>query len=63
MTGGVMRSLLRSLGGRVLTAVCVVVLLVVVVTVALPAVLGLHRFVITGGSMTGSIPRGSSTRG
>lgn len=49
----------RSLAGRLLTFACAVVLVGVLATVAVPALLGLQRFVITGGSMTGSIPKGS----
>lgn len=44
---------------RVVTAVCLVVLALVVVVLILPAVLGLQRYVITGASMTGAIPKGS----
>lgn len=54
-----MRRVLHSLAGRLLTLACAVVLATVVAAVAVPALLGLQRFVITGGSMTGSIPRGS----
>lgn len=49
----------RRLAGRLLTVVCATVLVAVLATVAVPALLGLQRFVITGGSMTGSIPKGS----
>jgi signal peptidase I len=41
------------------TGVCLAVCGAVIVAILLPAALGLQRYVITGGSMTGSIPRGS----
>jgi signal peptidase I len=41
------------------TVVCVAVCALVVLVVLLPAALGLQRYVITGGSMTGTIDRGS----
>jgi signal peptidase len=41
------------------TALCVAASVVVVLVVLVPAVLGLQRYVITGGSMTGTIARGS----
>ena len=50
---------MRRLLGKLLTALCALTLVVVVATIAVPALLGLERFVITGGSMTGSIPKGS----
>jgi signal peptidase I len=49
----------KSLGGKLLTAVCAAALLAVVAFVLLPGLLGLQRFVITGGSMTGTIPKGA----
>lgn len=42
-----------------LTAVCLAVMLLAVGVLLVPALLGYQRYVITGGSMTGSIPRGS----
>lgn len=42
-----------------LTAVCLGAMLVAVVGLLVPALLGYQRYVITGGSMTGSIPKGS----
>lgn len=44
---------------RLVTAVCVVTLLLVVAVMLVPALLGLQRYVIVGGSMTGAIPKGS----
>ena len=41
------------------TALCVAAAALVVFVVLLPAVLGLERYVITGGSMTGTIPKGA----
>jgi signal peptidase len=41
------------------TMLCVAVSLLVVVVMLVPATLGLQRYVITGGSMTGTIDRGS----
>ena len=49
----------KRLGGRLLTAVCAAALIAVVAFVLLPGLLGLQRFVITGGSMTGTIPKGA----
>jgi signal peptidase I len=49
----------RRLGGKLLTALCAAALLAVVALVLLPGLLGLQRFVITGGSMTGTIPKGA----
>jgi signal peptidase len=45
--------------GRLVTAACVAALVFVVGAILLPSVLGLQRYVITGGSMTGSIPKGA----
>jgi signal peptidase I len=44
---------------RLVTAACVAALALVVVVLIVPAVLGLQRYVITGGSMTGAISKGS----
>jgi signal peptidase I len=41
------------------TMLCAAGLLFVVFTILVPAVLGLQRYVITGGSMTGAIPKGA----
>jgi signal peptidase len=45
--------------GRLLTALCVAALVFVVAAVLVPGLLGLQRYVITGGSMTGTIPKGA----
>ncbi len=50
---------MKRLLSRLSTVVCAAALLFVVAAVVLPPVLGLQRFVITGGSMTGTIPKGS----
>jgi signal peptidase I len=44
---------------RIITTVCLVVLGLVVVVLFVPASLGYQRYVITGGSMTGTIDKGS----
>jgi signal peptidase len=44
---------------RVVTILCVTALLFVVLAIVVPALLGLQRYVITGGSMTGTIAKGS----
>jgi signal peptidase I len=49
----------KRLAGKLLTALCAAALLVVVALVLVPGLLGLQRFVITGGSMTGTIPKGA----
>ena len=49
----------KRLGGKLLTALCAVALIAVVGFVLIPGLLGLQRFVITGGSMTGTIPKGA----
>jgi signal peptidase I len=43
----------------VFSVACVAVCALVILVILLPAALGLQRYVITGGSMTGSIGRGS----
>lgn len=43
----------------VVTVLCVIVFVIVAGVILLPALFGLQRYVITGGSMTGTIPRGS----
>ncbi len=50
---------MRRLAGPAITAVCLAVAALVVLLVLVPAVLGLQRYVITGGSMTGTIDKGS----
>ena len=47
------------LARAVLTTVCVGAMLFAIGALLLPAALGYQRYVITGGSMTGSIPKGS----
>lgn len=41
------------------TVLCLATLLIVVLVILVPALLGLQRYVITGGSMTGTISKGS----
>jgi signal peptidase I len=43
----------------IVTLLCVGALAIVVLIIVVPALLGLQRYVITGGSMTGTISRGS----
>jgi signal peptidase len=43
----------------VVTLLCVGAMLIVVLIIIVPALLGLQRYVITGGSMTGTISKGS----
>lgn len=45
--------------GTLVTALCAAGLLFVVLTIIVPTLFGLQRYVITGGSMTGVIPRGA----
>ena len=45
--------------GKLLTILCTGALVAVVAAVLVPALFGLQRYVITGGSMTGTIPKGS----
>lgn len=45
--------------GRLLTLLCAGVLVFVIAAILLPPLFGLQRFVITGGSMTGTIPKGA----
>jgi signal peptidase len=49
----------KRIVGPVVTTLCVAVFALVTLLVLLPAVLGLQRYVITGGSMTGTIDKGS----
>jgi signal peptidase len=44
---------------RLVTVACVAALAFVVLAILLPSLLGLQRYVITGGSMTGTIPKGA----
>lgn len=50
-----MKGVFRALA----TALCIAALAIVVVAIAVPALLGMQRYVITGGSMTGTISKGS----
>jgi signal peptidase len=45
--------------GRLATGLCVAALVCAVLAILLPGLLGLQRYIITGGSMTGSIPKGA----
>jgi signal peptidase I len=45
--------------GKLATAFCVAALIVVVAVLIVPGLLGLQRYVITGGSMTGTISKGA----
>jgi signal peptidase I len=47
------------LARALLTALCLGAMLVAVGALLLPALLGYQRYVITGGSMTGTIPKGA----
>lgn len=50
---------MRRLLGSALTFVCLGVMVFAVVALFLPTAVGFKRYVITGGSMTGTIPKGS----
>ncbi len=50
---------MRPIWGKLATAFCVAALIVVVAVLIVPGLLGLQRYVITGGSMTGTIPKGA----
>ena len=50
---------MKSLLGKVATGLCVAALVFVVAAIVIPGLLGLQRYVITGGSMTGTIPKGA----
>ena len=41
------------------TVLCIAALVVVAIVIVMPAIFGLQRYVITGGSMTGTIAKGS----
>lgn len=43
----------------VVTLLCIAALAIVVLVIVVPALLGMQRYVITGGSMTGAISKGS----
>lgn len=45
--------------GRLLTVLCAGALVAVVLAILVPGLFGLQRYVITGGSMTGTISKGS----
>jgi signal peptidase I len=49
----------KRLAGVLLTVLCSAALIAVVALILIPGLLGLQRFVITGGSMTGTIPKGA----
>jgi signal peptidase I len=49
----------KPLVSKLATALCAAVLVFVIVAVVLPGLFGLQRYVITGGSMTGTIPKGA----
>lgn len=51
--------MMRKLRTVLFTTVIVVSLAIVAVVVVMPVTLGYERYVITGGSMTGTIPRGA----
>ena len=50
---------MKRAAGRLVTLVCVAALLFVVLAILVPALFGLQRYVITGGSMTGTISKGA----
>ena len=50
---------MRRIVGPAVTSLCIAVVALVALLVLVPAVLGLQRYVITGGSMTGTIDKGS----
>ncbi len=50
-----MKRVVRAL----VTVLCIAALAIVVVAIVVPALLGMQRYVITGGSMTGTISKGS----
>jgi signal peptidase len=49
----------KAVFSRLVTVLCVAALVFAVGAILLPGLLGLQRYVITGGSMTGTIPKGS----
>ena len=50
---------MKRLFKAVVTLLCVAALAIVVLVIVVPALLGMQRYVITGGSMTGTISKGS----
>ena len=50
---------MKPLVSKLVTALCAVTLVLVVAVVVIPGLFGLQRYVITGGSMTGTIPKGA----
>ena len=50
---------MKPLVGRLATGLCVAALVFVVAAVVIPGLFGLQRYVITGGSMSGTIPKGA----
>ena len=50
---------MKRLAAKLSTLLCLAALLLVIGTLLVPPLLGLHRYVITGGSMTGTIAKGS----
>jgi signal peptidase len=49
----------KQLLGKLATGLCVAALVCVVAALIIPGLFGLQRYVITGGSMTGTIPKGA----
>jgi signal peptidase len=49
----------KRVAGWLMTALVVLVFAIVLIIMVIPAVMGLQRYVITGGSMTGTIPKGA----
>jgi signal peptidase len=49
----------KPLWGKLATALSIAALVCVVAALIVPGLLGLQRYVITGGSMTGTIPKGA----
>ena len=50
---------MRRFTKSAVTVTCVAIMALVVLTILVPALFGLRRYVITGGSMTGTISKGS----
>ncbi|MEZ5125223.1 MAG: signal peptidase I [Thermoleophilia bacterium] len=50
---------MKRFANSVTTFLSIAILAVVVLAIVMPMLLGLQRYVITGGSMTGSIPKGA----
>jgi signal peptidase I len=50
---------MKGLVRKVALLLCIAALLLVAIVIIVPAILGLQRYVITGGSMTGTIPKGA----